>query len=420
MINDNYVCTLDIGTSKIAGCLAKYRKKRIEELFLDSVLAKGIKAGAVVDSIELVSAIDRLVKILKAKSGVNIKVVHVNVSGQEIVTRHSRAIVPLAERGNKVITGLDVQRVNEQARILASSLEEEIIHMIPSGYTIDSKSNISNPVGLYSHRLEVDLYLVLAKLSQVQSISRAFAQAGFEIKSLSLSGMAGAKAALDKELKTGLNIFCDIGSDITEMLIFRDGILKDVQILAAGSANLTLQLAEVLKIPAELAEDIKRSYGIIGEAQKIKEDKEILVKKEYLYRPIRQKDVCEILTSGAKQISFQIKEALEKKASTYEVNNFVVVGRGVLLEGFIELLENTLNIPVRLGRISDSSALPVALENRLPELSGSKYLTYLTSLGMALRAIEDKDSLVSDIHKAGGNPLKKAIQRVREVYHEYF
>lgn len=420
MINDNYICALDIGRSKIAGCLAKTKRKRIEELFLDTVLAKGIKAGGVVDSIELVSAIGRLVKILKAKSGVNIKSVYVNISGQDIVTKHSRAIVPLAERGNKVITALDLQRVNEQARILASSLEEEIIHMVPSSYTIDSKSNIVSPLGLYSHRLEVDLYLILAKLSQVQSIGRAVSQAGYEIRSLFFSGLASAKAVLDKDLKTGLNLFCDIGSDITELLVFRDGTLKDVEILPAGADNLTTQLADILKIPVELAEDIKRSYGVIGDVQKIKEDKEILVKKEYLYKPIRQKDVCEILSSGAKQICFQIKEALEKKVSPYEVNNFVVTGRSVLLEGFIEMLENTLNIPVRLGRIADSAVLPLALENRLSELSGSKYLTYLTALGMVLCAMEDKDSYVSSAAKSGGNPLKKAILRVKEVYQEYF
>ena len=122
-----------------------------------------------------------------------------NRSFQNILTKHSHAIIPLAERGNKVITSTDIASANEQARILGSSLEEEIIHVIPSSYSIDSKNNVINPVGLYSHRLEADLFLICAKLSSLQSLSRAVSQAGYEIKNLSFSGLATSRAVFSKE-----------------------------------------------------------------------------------------------------------------------------------------------------------------------------------------------------------------------------
>jgi len=183
MLN-SYICALDIGSSKIASAVAQIKRKRINNIFFDSVPSKGIKRGVIVDSVDLVSSVSKLLKDLKVKSGINIKFLYTNISGQDIVTKHSRAIVPLAERGNKVITISDIQRVNEEARILGSSLEEEIIHFIPSSYTIDSKSNIINPLGLYSHRLEVDLYLICGKLASIQSLGRVINQAGFEIKDL--------------------------------------------------------------------------------------------------------------------------------------------------------------------------------------------------------------------------------------------
>ncbi len=161
----NYISALDIGSSKIAACVAKVKKGSITGIFFDSIPSKGVSRGVIVDAIALVGSIGKLLKNLKVKSGINIKFIYTNISGSDIVTKHSRAIIPLAERGNKVITLSDIQRVNEQARVLGSSLEEEIIHLIPSSYTIDSKNNVANPIGLYSHRLEVDLYLVCTKPS---------------------------------------------------------------------------------------------------------------------------------------------------------------------------------------------------------------------------------------------------------------
>jgi len=394
------------------------KKKRINDIFFESVPSKGVRDGVITDAIALVGVLGRLMKSLRAKSGINIKAIYTNISGEDILTKHSRAIIPLAERGNKVITMSDIQKVNEQARILGSSLDEEIIHIVPLGYSIDSKSNILNPLGLYSHRLEVDLFLICAKLSSIQSLSRAVNQAGYEIKDLLFSGLATSKAVFDERMSQGLNIFCDIGSDITELLILRNGVLKDIEILRLGGASLTVQLSDVLKMPAELAEDIKRSYGAIGGIEHIGHDKEILVKKSSSYKPIKQREVSEVITSAAKLICSQIKEEVQKKVSFHEVNNFVIAGRAVMLEGFIETLENTLGLPVVTGRIS-SPEIQSALKER-QELSGHKYLTYLTCLGMLSLVLQGKSPGIPSEQKLAKNLLAKAVNRVKEVYQEYF
>jgi len=417
MIN-NYICALDIGSSKIAVALAEIRKNKLVNLYFDSLPIKAVSQGVIVDSAGLISAISKTLKILKAKSGVNIKFISVNISGKDIVTKHSRAIIPLAERGNKIISVSDMQLVNEQARVLGSSLEDEIIHMIPLGYTIDSKSNISNPLGLYSHKLEVDLYLVCGRLSSVQSLNRVINQSGYETRDLFFSGIATSKAAFSSQFKDGLNLLCDLGSDTTEILIFKDGLLKDIEILAFGGKNLTQDLSDSLKIPLDLAEDIKRSYGAIGNPLDIGEDKEILVKKSEFYKPIKQRAVCEVLTSSANKVCAQIKSAVEEKTALYELNNFVIVGRTMLLEGFIENLERTLNLPVKLGRITNLEIISLIRENS--ELSGHKYLKYLTCLGMISEALEKKPLGTLPLHQPAKNFILKAFNKIKEVYQEYF
>jgi cell division protein FtsA len=417
MLN-NYVCALDIGSSKIVAAVAKMRKRRIENIFFDSVPSKGMRHGTIVDSINLVEAVTKLMKNLKAKSGINIKLININISGQDILTKHSRAIVPLAERGSKVITLLDIQKVNEQARILGSSLDEEIIHAIPLTYSIDSKSNIANPLGLYSHKLEVDLYLVCARLSCVQSLARAINQSGYEIKNLFFSGLASSTVVFDKELKEGTNLFCDIGSETTELLVFSNGELKDIEILSFGGNDLTASLQDALKIPFELAEEIKTSYGIVGESQQISIDKEILVKKNDFYKPIKQRIVSEVITSSAKLICTHIKESVDKKIPAYEVNNFIIVGRTVLLEGFIETLENTLSITAKLGRILNPG-MPSSIKE-VSTLSQTAYLTYLTSLGIICLALTDRTVGTLPVNEPSKNIIVKTFNRFKEAYQEYF
>ena len=127
----NYICALDIGSDKIASVVVELRKRWISWMFFEAIPSKGVRQGIIIDSIALVDRVSSLINALKNKSGIKIKFLTTNISGEDIVTKHSRAIVPLAERGNKVITRFDIEKVNEEARILGSSLEEEIIHKIP-------------------------------------------------------------------------------------------------------------------------------------------------------------------------------------------------------------------------------------------------------------------------------------------------
>lgn len=414
----NYICAIDLGSSKIAGTVARIKRGRISGIFFDAVPAKGIKRGIIIDSINLVDCLSRLLKDLRAKSGINIKYVSASISGQDITTKHSHAVIPLAERGNKVITLSDMRKVAEQARILGCSLEEEIIQRIPFAYAIDSRSNIPNPLGLYSHKLEIDLYLICARLSSLQSLTRAINQAGYEVRNVLFSGLATSKIVFNKEFKEGTNIFCDIGSDITELLIFREGILRDIDVLVLGGDELTTELSGNLKISFDLAEDTKRSYGMVADNYQISEDQEILVKKSDIYKPIKQKLVCSILASKAKSICQKIKETVDNKVEPHQINNFIVVGRTILLEGFLEMLENTLGIPVKVGRITEPrmSSL-VSVENNL---SGQKYLNYLTCLGIICEVLKGSELQAPPLSQPAANPLLKLIHRFKEVYQEYF
>ncbi|MFH0858423.1 MAG: cell division protein FtsA [Candidatus Omnitrophota bacterium] len=418
MLKNNYICALDIGSSKISAVAAEIRKKRVVSLHFESLPSKGIRNGLIVDSVSLLDAIGKCLKDLQAGSGFKIKFIYTNVSGQDIISKHSRAIIPLAERGNKVITPSDVRRVNEQAFILGSNIDEENIHKMPYAYSVDDKIDIANPIGLYGHRLEVDLYLICVKLSSIQTLVHTVNQSGYEIRDLFLTGLVSAKAVMEVKFKAGVHVFCDMGSDITEILLFRDGILKNIEVLPLGGNDLTQELSNQLNIPFDLAEEIKVSYGIIGDIDGPGQDKEILLRKEGNYKPIKQKIVSEIITSKSISVCRTLKNILGKYAAPTEIKLITACGRGTLQEGFLEMFETILGVPVELGRITHPEV--ASFINRYNELSGQKYLAYTACLGMICQAMSKDNFFSAPAAESSHNPITNLINKVQEVYQEYF
>lgn len=420
-MRNSYICALDLGSSKIACALAKFNKKNhIEDLMLESVATRGIKMGKVVDIQETSNSVEHLLKIVKERSGINVRSVYINIYGKDITTKHSRTVIPLAERGNKVITYSDVRRVTEEARILGSSFEEEILQDIPFIYVIDDQEYINSPIGLYGHKLGVDLLLILVKTSCIHGIHRLFNQLGYEIKHLFLSGLATSRIVLSEDLlKNGLYVFCDIGSDLTEIIVFENAILKHIETLSFGGDDLTGEIIRAFKIPFELAEGIKKSCAHVTESGQPGEDKEVMIKSDGYYKSISQIKICQIVTSKADWICRSIKDKLDKiTTDSGGINSIFVSGRTILMDGFLEKMETIMGCPVKMATNCRSTLLP---NKRLDIISSvPQFLNYVTSLGIVYEAMGLSLRKKVSLGAFTGNIFNRTFNRIKEIYQEYF
>jgi cell division protein FtsA len=420
-MRSKYICTLDLGSSKFTCCLAKLRKNgSVEGLFLESIPSLGMKRGRVIDIQGVSNTIDRLLKMMKVKSGVNIRDLYINVYGQDVTTTHSRTVIPLAEKRNKMITTSDIQRVTEEARLLGASLDEEIIQMMPFSFSVDDQDNIVNPCGLYGRKLGIDLFIISVKTAFLQGINRLINRLNYEIKHLFLSGLATSKVILREDLlKGGFYILCDIGADLSEITIFQNAVLQHVDTIGLGGNDLTEALRQAFKIPFELAEEIKCSYAYIIDPAAIREDKEVIIKKDDYYKVISQRKICEVITKQARSICHSIKEKIGSRLSDQTpVNKIFVAGRTVLVDGFIEMMEETLNIPTKLAA---SQHLPFVYEKKSPITSSlPQLLNYATSLGLLAQAIElHKKNKVLSVSRSK-NLFSKVINHAKDLFQEYF
>ncbi len=436
-----YICGIDIGSSKIAASLGAFRGSQLVNLWWDSLPAVGIKQGYLKDIQGLTGVLSELLKKIRTKSGIKIKSVYLGIAGPNIASKHSKAAIALAERGNKSVTEADIQRVSQQAQILGSCLEEEILHATPLSYRIDNEDEVVNPLGLYGHQLRVDMYLICAKTAYINTITEIVNRLGLKLNGITLSGLAASLAVFNPDKTKGLNVLCDIGKDVTQILIFDASELRHYQVLGVGGEDLTLRLSRELNIPHFLAEEVKISYGRIQYNYNYQDpghnsnaglkdtteseapDKEIIIKKGKDYTTLSQNLIIQILSRASRCIAEAIRDVVKPHILAIaspifpERVTLYVSGRTACLDGFLESLEVVIGLPVKLARITNSTLLVPLMRQRL--LSGASVLNYLASFGLIADAIKLYHSTPLPQWRFR-NFLSYIPYKLKEIYQEYF
>jgi cell division protein FtsA len=411
MINKEKIyCGLDIGAQKIKASFLRSGKDRAPEIIgVSQVSTRGLAKSSVSDLRELSDSISRVLTGLADKAKLKIKEVNLGLGGHFIYGRKTHAVIPLADRGSKVITSFDIKKINHQACLLGVNLDEKLIHEFPVQYVVDGFNMAANPLGLYGRKLEASILIAVAQSNLINNVYKAVQQAGFEVVTTAFSSFCAAEASLsDEERKKGC-VFIDLGAQTTDILIFKDGLLKNFTILNLGGDQLTEDISRGLNLPFELSEDIKRSYAAVlsGEGQpEIKG--EILVKRDTGYVTIDRASICNIATPWGVGLVEKIHQLIHQSDLEHHLLSGVVVGGGgALLSGLMEHIEKKLSVPTQLTKLH--------LE--------SKHLNnpavYAASIGLASRVSQESlSSLFSPGQK--GSVFHKLTSRLKELYQEYF
>jgi hypothetical protein len=115
----------------------------------------------------------------------------------------------------------------------------------------------------------------------------------------------------------------------------------------------------------------------------------------------------------------QIKTAVEQEVNIADINKFVVAGRGIFHDGLLELLESVIGLKIAPARVGNSEILPFL--QKLDLLSGQKYITFLTALGLiSYQMNELQPPKDPSLTKVPNQPFLKVIHKVKEVWQEYF
>ena len=260
MAQPQYFCGLDLGTHTMkASIVCAKDEDNLDLLGVFETRATGFKEASISDITELAECIQRTVQGVMQKTGIKVHAVQLVVSGSFLTTRRTSAIIPLIDSGTKVISKFDLRKVDNQAKLLGLSLEEEIIHDFPQWYKVDDINTSINPAGLIGRKIESSLLLLTANSLRLRNLTKAVHQAGFEVNSVAFCGFAASDVAVDHADKALGCALVDIGANITSVIFFKNGIVGDVQFIPWGGNYVTQSIAERLSLTIDLAEEIKRN-----------------------------------------------------------------------------------------------------------------------------------------------------------------
>jgi cell division protein FtsA len=409
IIKEKYYCGLDVGAHSIKAGILKI--KGATDLKLVGVYEQktyGFKDSSVSDLDEFSECIHQTIEELTKNTGVKVKDVHLGLGSALVESRQTNTVIPLIDRGSKVITRRDIKKVNDNARLLGIKMEEEALHDLPQFYRVDDVNSSLNPLGLYGRKLGVHSVMIIGNGNSIRNITKAVYQAGYNIVNVFFDSFAASQVILsDEQLKEGC-ILVDIGAQHTTVLVFFDGALRHMEALPMGGEILTQHIAEKINLPVDLAEEIKKSYAVASGQDQYR-DEEILVKKDDGYIPVRRGMIYDAIRTDLEEFVGSIGAAITNSQLTDQIKGGItLLGGGSLLSGLIERIDQDLQRPVRLGQMN----LP--LEKNLSHTALYSSVVGLAQCGHK-KSFRYSLSSNSDQHWA-----KQFTGRVRELYHEYF
>ena len=355
---------LDIGTSKVTALVGEHSPGLpVEVIGVGSHESRGLRRGVVVDIDSTVQSIQRAIEEAELMAGCEIRSVYASISGNHVQCRNSQGMEPLRDGE---VNYSDMDRALEAAKAVAIPSDQRILHAIAREYVLDSsQEGIKNPVGMSGIRLEVHAHLVTCAQSAAQNIMKCVQRCGLSVDDLILSALASSEAVLtDDERELGV-VLVDIGAGTTDLAVFVQGAIAHTASLPIAGDHVTNDIAHMLRTPTPEAEQIKVRYAC-ALAQMATAEESIQV-PSVGDRPPRRlpRHALAQAVQGRYEEIFEMVQAELRRSGFEELvrAGMVLTGGGSKMEGVVELAEEMLQMPVRVGIPQHVSGLAEVVGN---------------------------------------------------------
>lgn len=347
--NNNLIVGLDIGTSKVVAIVGEVNSSgEIEIIGIGSNRSTGLKKGVVVNIESTVHSIQRAIEEAELMAGCEIHSVYAGIAGSHISSLNSHGIVAIKDR--EVMTQ-DVDRVIDAAQAVAIPADQQILHILPQEYLIDSQEGVKEPLGMSGVRLEAKVHLITCAVNAAQNIEKCIRRCGLDVEDIILEQLASSYSVLtDDERELGVCLV-DIGGGTTDIAIFTEGSIRHTGVIPIAGDQVTNDIAMALRTPTMHAEEIKIKYAC-ALAKLTGADETIQVPSvgDRPARSLSRQALAEVVEPRYDELFTLIQAELRR--SGYEdliAAGIVLTGGTSKMEGVIELAEEIFHIPVRLG-----------------------------------------------------------------------
>jgi cell division protein FtsA len=404
----NIVVGLDMGTTKISAIIGEIQDDgMIDVIGIGSHLYSGLQKGVVANMDRTVEAIGKAVEEAQIMADVEVDAAYVSLAGPHINGINSTGIIAVK---NQEITGREIERVIEAARVVALPEDREIIHVLPQEFIVDDQGGILEPpLGMSATRLEAKVHIVTVTMAVANNVIKCVNKAGFEVEDIVLEQLAVSEATLNADERDAEVLLIDIGGGSTNIALLSDGSLQFTEVLGIGGTHITKDLAIGLNTSVPDAEQIKKAHGcayipLVNDRDVV----EVSFSGNHETERMRRLDICEIIEPRAEEILQMVLSELNDSGYASDMISYVVLTGGTAsLEGIVELAEEVFQVPVRRGIPSGIEGLSEIVKNPV----------HATGAGLLLFAAKQQQGRLHQF--AGQGLFSRFYHRMRDWFTDF-
>lgn len=378
---------LDIGTTKVVAIAGRKNAfGKLEILGFGRADSAGVSHGVVINIEQCIHSIGLAIeRCLLSNPNLEIREVYVGIAGHHIKS--------LQTHGSRVRTNVETEIDKDDIDMLIRDqyrthipAGDQIIDIIPQDYTVDSISNVVDPVGMSGIKVGANFHIITGDSNAIRNIKRCVDRSQLITRDLVLQPLASAASVMnDEDLEAGVAIV-DIGGGTTDMAVFSDGILKHTAVIPYAGVNITNDIRNGLGVLRAQAEQMKVQFGtaLAEEANSNAyitipglrglPPKEISVKNLAHIIQARTQEILDYVMYNLKQIG------LEKRLH----GGIILTGGGAQLKHIMQLTEFTTGLGTRIGFPNEHLAGGHSEALMSP--------MYSTCIGLILRGYHDFES----------------------------
>jgi len=413
----NITVGIDIGSSKVCCAIGELLEDKSTKLLgIGIVPSKGMNRGNIVHRDQLIEQIEKAVQAAEMMADISVERAIISMTGEHIRCINTVGAVALNKGSSPnlvaehTIKTEDLEKAVELSQAVSLPIDKDILHVLPQEFLVDTLEFIKNPIGMTGRRLEARVHLVIAATTAMQNLKNCVEELNIDFEGIVFQPLASSLVALnDDEKNLGVTLV-DIGAHTTDVTVYNGDAVRYSSVIPIGANSITNDIAVMLQIGLETAEDIKVKYASAKASMASPELKfDLPVNNGGPKRSISEHEVSRYVEARMQEI-FQlvvreISKADVKGKLTYGI---VLTGGGAQLKNLTALAEETLAMKVRLGIPTRVSGIEEVAPN--PE--------YTAALGLLLWKTQSED--YSHSSKDSAITIKVVSNKVGKWFKDFF
>jgi cell division protein FtsA len=346
-----YIIAFDIGSNSIKLAIAKEPtedNQKLQILALVEKTSNGIKRGLITNMSEATESLMEAIVQAESVIGLPIRKAIFGINGTHVGFVNSEGLV-VVSRADSEITDNDVDRVINDSLTKAFGLNgQEILHIIPKSFTVDTQEGIRHPVGMIGSKLQAKTLVISAESSYLRNFNKVISQAGVEISESIYTPLATSDFVLSQRQKKAGTLMIDIGYSSTAYIVCENEEIFASGVIPIGSDHITADLALGLGTTIEMAEEIKRKYLDLSP------DYDSTIQEIEMYNPEMQvnerfqmDDIRGVAKARVEEIFMMLRAELRKMDKFGKLpGGAILVGGGSSLKGIDTIAKDIVKLPI--------------------------------------------------------------------------